>query len=188
MDGSAEQWGAGAFPEQWLMIDLGAPSTIGSIRLLVGQWPAGRTVHQLYAAGADGAMRLLVEFNELHPGLRPARVHPPGAADRHPVHPRGDGEQPVVGVVARDRGAGAAAADTYADGSVDRYAHALELYPQIAQIFADFFLNLRKSAKCGRVLICVTGETVEEGDCAVKAIHRYAIARDFSDKIICVNL
>ena len=50
VDGSAEQWGAGAFPEQWLMIDLGAPSTIGSIRLLVGQWPAGRTVHQLYAA------------------------------------------------------------------------------------------------------------------------------------------
>ena len=64
VDGSAEQWGAGAFPEQWLMIDLGAPSTIGSIRLLVGQWPAGRTVHQLYAAGPDGAMRLLVEFNE----------------------------------------------------------------------------------------------------------------------------
>jgi hypothetical protein len=62
VDGTDAQWSAGAFPEQWLMIDLGAPQTIGSIRLLVGQWPAGRTVHQLFAAGPDGAMRLLVEF------------------------------------------------------------------------------------------------------------------------------
>ena len=63
VDGDTEaQWSAGAFPEQWLMVDLGAPYTIGSIRLLVGQWPAGRTVHQLFVASADGAMRLLVEF------------------------------------------------------------------------------------------------------------------------------
>jgi hypothetical protein len=62
VDGTDAQWGAGAFPEQWIMIDLGAPATVGSIRLLVGQWPAGRTVHQLFAAGPDGAMRLLVEL------------------------------------------------------------------------------------------------------------------------------
>ena len=46
--------------------------------------------------------------------------------------------QPVVGFVARDRGARAAAAYAYADGCVDPYPHAVELYPQIAQIFADF--------------------------------------------------
>ena len=62
VDGTDAQWSAGAFPEQWLMIDLGAPYTVGSIRLLVGQWPAGRTVHQLFVAGPDGAMRLLVEL------------------------------------------------------------------------------------------------------------------------------
>ena len=65
VDGDTEaQWSAGAFPEQWLMIDLGAPYTIGSIRLLVGQWPAGQTRHQLFVAGPDGAMRLLVEFDD----------------------------------------------------------------------------------------------------------------------------
>ncbi len=62
VDGTDTQWSAGAFPEQWIMIDLGAPATVGSIRLLVGQWPAGRTVHQLFVAGPDGAMRLLVEL------------------------------------------------------------------------------------------------------------------------------
>ena len=64
VDGSAAQWGAGAFAEQWLMIDLGGPQTIGAIRLLVGQWPAGPTSHQLFAAGPDGAMRLLAEFQD----------------------------------------------------------------------------------------------------------------------------
>lgn len=64
VDGDLEaQWSAGAFPEQWLMIDLGAPYTIGSLRLLAGQWPAGQTRHQLFVAGPDGAMRLLVEFD-----------------------------------------------------------------------------------------------------------------------------
>ena len=63
VDGSAEQWGAAPSPSSGDDRP-GRPSTIGSIRLLVGQWPAGRTVHQLYAAGADGATRLLVEFSE----------------------------------------------------------------------------------------------------------------------------
>jgi hypothetical protein len=62
VDGTDAQWSAGAFAEQWLMVDLGAPYMVGSIRLLVGQWPAGRTLHQLFVAGADGAMRLLTEF------------------------------------------------------------------------------------------------------------------------------
>jgi hypothetical protein len=62
VDGTDAQWSAGAFPDQWLMVDLGAPYMVGSIQLLVGQWPAGHTVHQLFAAGADGAMRLLFEF------------------------------------------------------------------------------------------------------------------------------
>ena len=62
VDGTDAQWSAGGFAEQWLSIDLGAPYTIGSIRLLVGQWPAGQTVHQLFAAGADGEWRLLAEL------------------------------------------------------------------------------------------------------------------------------
>ena len=62
VDGTDAQWSAGGFAEQWLSIDLGTPYTVGSIHLLVGQWPAGQTVHQLFAAGADGEWRLLVEF------------------------------------------------------------------------------------------------------------------------------
>lgn len=56
------QWSAGAFPMQWIEIDLGAAYTIGEIRLTVGQWPAGPTVHQLWVGSSHEAMRMLKEF------------------------------------------------------------------------------------------------------------------------------
>ena len=57
------QWSAGAFPTQWIEIDLGAPYTIGEFRLTVGQWPAGATVHQLWIGATQDAMRLVSEFS-----------------------------------------------------------------------------------------------------------------------------
>jgi F5/8 type C domain len=56
------QWSAGGFPMQWIEVDLGGPSTIGEIRLTVGQWPAGDTVHQLWAGTTQEEMRLVHEF------------------------------------------------------------------------------------------------------------------------------
>jgi hypothetical protein len=57
------QWSAGAFPTQWIEIDLGAPFTIGEIRLTVGQWPAGETVHQLWVGTTQDAMQMVREFS-----------------------------------------------------------------------------------------------------------------------------
>jgi F5/8 type C domain len=57
------QWSAGAFPIQWIQIDLGASYTVGEIRLTVGQWPAGQTVHQLWVGANLDAMQLVNEFS-----------------------------------------------------------------------------------------------------------------------------
>jgi len=56
------QWSAGAFPTQWIEIDLGTAYTIGEIRLTVGMWPDGETVHQLWIGATRDAMRLVSEF------------------------------------------------------------------------------------------------------------------------------
>lgn len=58
------QWSAGAFPTQWIEIDLGATYAIGEIRLTVGQWPAGQTVHQVWVGSSRDAMQQVYEFNE----------------------------------------------------------------------------------------------------------------------------
>ena len=57
------QWSSGAFPPQWIEIDLGAPYTIGEIRLTVGQWPAGDTVHQVWVGITRDALQLVKEFS-----------------------------------------------------------------------------------------------------------------------------
>jgi hypothetical protein len=47
------QWGAGADAEQWIEVDLGAETTIAGVRLIVGQWPEGHTVHRVEIDGAE---------------------------------------------------------------------------------------------------------------------------------------
>jgi hypothetical protein len=64
IDGSPEtQWGAGSGPTQWIEIDLGSPHTIESLRLTTAQYPDGNTIHQLWARGANGDLKLIHEFN-----------------------------------------------------------------------------------------------------------------------------
>jgi len=56
-------WGAGAFPPQWIEVDLQTPSTIKKVRLLVSQSPAGETVHRVLGKGSAGeAYKVLHEF------------------------------------------------------------------------------------------------------------------------------
>jgi len=43
----ANWWSSGAYPDQWIDIDLGAPVDIGRIRLFVSQYPDGSTTHQI---------------------------------------------------------------------------------------------------------------------------------------------
>jgi hypothetical protein len=64
VDGNANQWwGAGAFAPQWIMIDLGSPQTIASIRLTIAQSPAGETVHQVWVGASIDDLYLLHTFD-----------------------------------------------------------------------------------------------------------------------------
>lgn len=47
-------WSAGSHPPQWLRVDLGAPTTISEVQLLVSQEPAGRTTHVIEVRRASG--------------------------------------------------------------------------------------------------------------------------------------
>ena len=64
VDGNPDtNWNSGAGPEQWIQLDLGAPTTIQAIRLLVAQYPAGDSVHQIWAGADPGNLALLHEFS-----------------------------------------------------------------------------------------------------------------------------
>lgn len=56
------QWNAGNGPPQWIEIDLQRPSTIVTIRLVVSQYPAGETVHQIWGGADPNKLTLLYEF------------------------------------------------------------------------------------------------------------------------------
>lgn len=56
------QWSSGAYPMQWIEIDLGSAQSIGEFRLTVGQWPAGDTIHQLWVGSTQDSMTMLHEF------------------------------------------------------------------------------------------------------------------------------
>lgn len=55
-------WGAGAFAPQWILIDLGEPQMIGSIRLIITQSPAGDTIHQVWVGATINDLYLLHTF------------------------------------------------------------------------------------------------------------------------------
>jgi hypothetical protein len=63
VDGSTSHWwGAGSFAPQWVQIDMGQPATIGLIRLVITQSPAGDTLHQLWAGTTSDQLYLLHTF------------------------------------------------------------------------------------------------------------------------------
>jgi predicted amidohydrolase YtcJ len=64
VDGSLESlWNGGQSAPQWIQVDLGSPSTISSMRLTVSQYPAGETLHQVYAGPSPTELTLVHEFN-----------------------------------------------------------------------------------------------------------------------------
>jgi hypothetical protein len=58
-------WTAGAFPPQWIEIDLGQPHDIKAIKLITAQTPPGPTMHEVYGKGpgTKGVWRLLHRFH-----------------------------------------------------------------------------------------------------------------------------
>jgi hypothetical protein len=64
VDGSLESfWSAGAYPQQWIEIDLGVSTPVAALRLYASQTPAGPTVHRVNGR-SDGSPNelLLHEF------------------------------------------------------------------------------------------------------------------------------
>ncbi len=55
-------WNSGGLPPNWIQIDLGQPRTITAIRLVIEQWPAGETVHQIWGGPDENSLSLLHEF------------------------------------------------------------------------------------------------------------------------------
>lgn len=62
-ENSDTQWGAGADAPQWIEVDLGQPAQLTQVKLLVAQWPAGRTVHRLLGVKPDGSVIELALFD-----------------------------------------------------------------------------------------------------------------------------
>ena len=64
VDGDTNHWwGAGDFAPQWIQIDLGKPTTVRLIRLVVTQSPPGDTVHQIWVGPAVGQLTLAHTFD-----------------------------------------------------------------------------------------------------------------------------
>jgi hypothetical protein len=65
VDREESGWNSGDYAPQWLEIDLQRPATVTLVRLVVNQYPAGETVHQLWGGGPGEELRLLHEFRGL---------------------------------------------------------------------------------------------------------------------------
>ena len=56
-------WNAGFEAPQWIEIDLGAPSAIKEIRLVISQYPAGTTTHKLLVRTPDAGYTTIETFS-----------------------------------------------------------------------------------------------------------------------------
>lgn len=64
VDGNRETlWSAGDHPTHWIEVDLGAEQSIQRINLVISQFPAGVTTHQVQVRGNAGAFQTVEEFN-----------------------------------------------------------------------------------------------------------------------------
>jgi hypothetical protein len=67
-NGTRTKWSAGAFPTQWIEIDLGEIKNVAKIRLQVSQFPSGTTIHQIYAGNTTNPSSLIHTFNQFTAG------------------------------------------------------------------------------------------------------------------------
>jgi hypothetical protein len=55
-------WGAGDFAPQWILLDLGVPQAVSSIRLVITQSPEGDTIHQVWVGETIDTLALQHTF------------------------------------------------------------------------------------------------------------------------------
>ena len=67
-NGTRTKWSAGAFPTQWIEIDLGEIKNVAKIRLQVSQFPSGTTIHEIYAGNTTNPSSLIHTFNQFTAG------------------------------------------------------------------------------------------------------------------------
>lgn len=96
-------WNSGAFPPQWIEIDLGEPTSVGEVALSITQLPDSQTVHRLYGK-TDPAHDyvLLREFAGVHDRCGDAAL-PPRCAAGAPLCQGRDDQQRLLGGLARAR-------------------------------------------------------------------------------------
>jgi hypothetical protein len=62
IDETTRPWNSGGVPPQWIELDLGTPDSVQMIRLVVSQYPAGETLHQIWVRGENEEYRLFKEL------------------------------------------------------------------------------------------------------------------------------
>jgi hypothetical protein len=55
-------WSSGSHAPQWIMLNLGQPQTVNSVRLTISQHPAGETTHQIWVGADPTSLSLVHEF------------------------------------------------------------------------------------------------------------------------------
>jgi hypothetical protein len=61
----ASLWSAGSHPVQWIEVDFGKAVDVGSLELVVSQYPAGLAEHRLIGRAEDGTETQLGAFREV---------------------------------------------------------------------------------------------------------------------------
>ncbi len=63
VDGNRETiWSAGDHPTHWIEVDMGTPQSVRRIDLVISQFPAGVTTHQIQVRGNTGAFQTVKTF------------------------------------------------------------------------------------------------------------------------------
>jgi hypothetical protein len=63
LDGNVDTiWSAGTDPVQWIQIDLGRPTSVSAVRLVISQFPSGETTHQIWGGKDAASLVLIHEF------------------------------------------------------------------------------------------------------------------------------
>ena len=62
IDETTRPWNSGGVPPQWIELDLQTPDSVQIIRLIVSQYPAGQTHHQIWVRGENEEYRLFTEL------------------------------------------------------------------------------------------------------------------------------
>jgi RHS repeat-associated protein len=126
-------WIAGGWAPQWLQLDLGQPSSVSRVRLLVNQDPPGNTTHQVWGGPSPGSLTLLgtlsghtqtgqwLELSAAAQGVRYVRVTTTGSpswvgwSEAEVYGAGGEPAGPTAGLITHwklDEGSGQSAADS----------------------------------------------------------------------------